>query len=164
MYIKISSLEIIGYSFKLYDLQRRQKFYKRLQIHIYSQEDLPISWKNSKQTITILSIIYIEFVAWYKTMRQAIQIKKNCAKFKSGRKHNKSQKLYCDNEATIFYSFNIKLSVAAKYIDIKYYIVKKYVQYQTIKFKHVITANAYEIRSLEDLYLVCVHKTCSRHG
>lgn len=79
----------------------------------------------------------------------------NCAKFKSGRKHNKSQKLYYDNEATIFYSFNIKLSVAAKYIDIKYYIVKKYVQYQTIKFKHVITANAYELRSLEDLYLVC---------
>jgi hypothetical protein len=62
--------------------------------------------------------MYIEFVICYETMRQTIYIKKNCAKFKSGRKHNKPQKLYCDNEPTIFYAFNIKLSVAAKYISI----------------------------------------------
>jgi hypothetical protein len=36
---------------------------------------------------------------------------------------SKPLKLYCNSEPTICYSYNNKLSVVAKHIDIKYYVV-----------------------------------------
>ena len=48
-------------------------------------------------------------------------------------------KLYCDNEPAICYAHNNKSSGAAKYIDIKFYIVKDKVQDHSIILEHVST-------------------------
>jgi hypothetical protein len=45
----------------------------------------------------------------------------------------------CDNEPAIQYSYNNKKSDAAKYINIKYYIVKEKIQYHTISLEHIST-------------------------
>jgi hypothetical protein len=47
----------------------------------------------------------------------------------------KPLRIYCDNEPTIFYSYN-KPSGAAKFIDIWCYFVKEKIQDQTIKVEH----------------------------
>jgi hypothetical protein len=63
--------------------------------------------------------------------------------------------LYCDNQPTMFYSSNNKPSVSAKYIDIKYHIVKDRVYDQTIKIEHIGTGFI-----LADP----LTESCSRHG
>ena len=51
----------------------------------------------------------------------------------------KPMRLYYDNEPAIFYAHN-KSSGAAKHIDIKFYVVKKQVQDETICLEHIRTS------------------------
>ena len=48
-------------------------------------------------------------------------------------------KLYCDNEPAVCYAHNNKSSGAAKYIDIKFYVVKDKVQDYSISLEHIST-------------------------
>jgi len=52
---------------------------------------------------------------------------------------HKQLKLYCDNNPVVCYAHNNKSSGAAKYIDIKYYVVKDKVQDHVISFDHIST-------------------------
>jgi hypothetical protein len=52
---------------------------------------------------------------------------------------HKPLKLYCDNNPAVQYAHNNKLSGAAKYIDIKYYVVKDKVRDQIINLEHIST-------------------------
>ena len=47
--------------------------------------------------------------------------------------------MYCDNEPAVFYAHNNKSSVAAKHINIKYYVVKERIQDHTISLEHIST-------------------------
>jgi hypothetical protein len=44
-----------------------------------------------------------------------------------------------NNEPSLFYPYNNKLSGVAKFIDIKRYVVNKKIQDQTIKIEHIRT-------------------------
>jgi hypothetical protein len=48
-------------------------------------------------------------------------------------------KLYCDNETTVLYAHNNKKIRAAKHINIRFYVIKKKIQDQTISLKHIST-------------------------
>jgi hypothetical protein len=48
-------------------------------------------------------------------------------------------KLYCDNNPTVQYAHNNKSSGAAKYIDIKYCVVKDKVRDHVISLEHIST-------------------------
>jgi hypothetical protein len=48
-------------------------------------------------------------------------------------------KLYCDNESTLLYAHNNKKTKAAKHINIRFYVVKKKIQDQTISLEHIST-------------------------
>ena len=65
--------------------------------------------------------------------------KEICTRIESGRQHKKTLKLYYDNELAVFYAHNNKSSGAAKYMDIKFYVVKEQVQNQTICLEHIRT-------------------------
>jgi hypothetical protein len=49
----------------------------------------------------------------------------------------KSLKIYCNNEPAVQYSYNYKKSDVAKYINIKYYIVKEKIQNHIISLEHI---------------------------
>ncbi|KAJ1277321.1 hypothetical protein BS78_05G285900 [Paspalum vaginatum] len=68
----------------------------------------------------------------YEATGQALWLKKFVPGLKVVDSIEKPLKLYCDNEPAISYSYNNKLSNAAKYIDTKFYVVKEKVQDQTI--------------------------------
>ena len=51
----------------------------------------------------------------------------------------KPLKLYCDNNPVVCYAHNNKSSGAAKYIDIKYYVVKDKVWDHIIRLEHIST-------------------------
>jgi hypothetical protein len=48
-------------------------------------------------------------------------------------------KLYCDNETTVLYAHNNKKIKAVKHINIRFYVIKKKIQDQTISLKHIST-------------------------
>ena len=52
---------------------------------------------------------------------------------------NKPLKLYCDNNPAVCYAHNNKSSGAAKYINIKYYVVKDKVWDNIISLEHIRT-------------------------
>ena len=52
---------------------------------------------------------------------------------------HKPLKLYCDNNLAVWYVHNNKSSGAAKYIDIKYYVVKDKVRDHIISLEHIKT-------------------------
>ena len=52
----------------------------------------------------------------------------------------KPLKLYCGNEPAVFCAHNNKSSGAAKYINIKFYVVKEQVQDETFCLEHVRTS------------------------
>ena len=52
---------------------------------------------------------------------------------------HKPLKLYCDNNLAVCYAHNNKSSVAAKHIDIKFYVVKDKVWDHSISLKHIST-------------------------
>jgi hypothetical protein len=52
---------------------------------------------------------------------------------------HKPLKLYCNNNPAVQYAHNNRSSGAAKYIDIKYYVVKDKVRDQIINLEHIST-------------------------
>jgi hypothetical protein len=51
----------------------------------------------------------------------------------------RSLKLYCDNEPTVLYAHNNKKTKVAKHINVRFYVVKEKIQYQTINLEHIST-------------------------
>jgi hypothetical protein len=48
-------------------------------------------------------------------------------------------KLYCDNEPAVLYAHNNKKIKTTKHINIRFYVVKKKIQDQTISLEHIGT-------------------------
>ena len=129
MYRRSDSLHIEGYTDSDYAGDDR----KSTSGYIFTLVRGAISWKSSKQTITILSTIYVEFVAYYEATEHVNWLKKFMPGLKVVDNIHKSLKLYCDNNLAICYAHNNKSSDAAKHIDIKYIIVKDKVRDHVIK-------------------------------
>ena len=98
-----------------------------------------ISWRSAKQSIVASSTMYAEFIACYEAMGQALWLKKFIPNLKVVDCISRPLKMYCDNEPAVFYAHNNKSSNATKTIEIKYYVMKDKVQYQTISLEHIRT-------------------------
>jgi hypothetical protein len=48
-------------------------------------------------------------------------------------------KLYCDNEPAVLYAHNNKKTKSVKHINIRFYVVKEKIQYQTISLEYIST-------------------------
>ena len=83
--------------------------------------------------------MYVEFVACYEATGQVNWLKKFIPGLKVVDDIYRPLKLYCDNNPAVQYAHNNKSSGAAKYIDIKYYVVKDKVQDHVISFDHIST-------------------------
>ena len=123
-----------------------------------------ISWKSSKQTITISSTIYAVFVACYEATWQVNWLKKFMPGLKVVDDIHRPLKLYCDNNPAVYYAHNNKSSGAAKHIDIKYYVVKDKVRDHIISLEHIRTEKMLADPLTKRLTTQRVQRTLSRHG
>jgi hypothetical protein len=123
MYKKSDSLEIVGYSdldfVGCLDTDRSTLGY------VFKLVGGAISWSSSKQTVMTSSTMYVEFVACYEVVGQAMWLKKFVPDLRMAYNIEKPLKLYCDNEPTILYAHNNKKTKAAKHINIRFYVVKE---------------------------------------
>jgi hypothetical protein len=83
------------------------------------------------------SMMYAEFVACYKVMRQAMWLNKFVPSLRVIDNIKIPLKLYCDNEPALLYSHNNKKTKAVKHINIRFYALKEKIQDQTISLEHI---------------------------
>jgi hypothetical protein len=137
MYERSDSLEIVGYSdsdFVGYlDTDRFTSGY------VFKLAGGAISWSSSKHTVMTSSTMYAEFVVCYEAVGQAMWLKKFVPGLRVVDSIEIPLKLYCDNEPAVFYAHNNKKTKAVKHINIRFYIVKKKIQDQTISLEHIST-------------------------
>jgi hypothetical protein len=134
-YERSDNLEIVGYSdFTGYlDTDRSTSGY------VFKLAGGAISWSSSKQTVITSSTMYVEFVACYEVVGQAMWLKKFMFGLRVVDSIERSLKLYCDNEPAILYAHNNKKIKAVKHINIRFYVVKEKIQDQTISLEHIST-------------------------
>jgi hypothetical protein len=87
--------------------------------------------------------MYAEFVACYEATGQVNWLKKFIPGLKMVDDISRPLQLYCDNELAVMYAHNNKISGAAKYIDIKYYVVKDKVRDQIINLEYISTVKIF---------------------
>jgi hypothetical protein len=136
-YERSDSLKIVGYSnldfVGCLDTDRSTSGY------VFKLAGGAISWSSSKQTVMILSTVYVEFVACYGAVGQAMWLKKFIPDLRVVDNIERPLKLYCDNEPAVLYAHNNKKIKAVKHINIRFYIVKEKIQDQTISLEHIST-------------------------
>jgi hypothetical protein len=96
-----------------------------------------ISWSSSKQTVMTSSMMYVEFIACYEAVGQAMWLKKFVHNLRVIDSIERPLKLYCDNEPAVLYAHNNKKTNAVNHINIRFYIVKEKIQDQTISLEHI---------------------------
>jgi hypothetical protein len=134
-YRRSDSLQIVGYSDFYYAGDDR----KSTSRYVFTLAGGAISWRSSKQIVTTSSTMYAEFVACYLATGQVNWLKKFIPGLKLVDDIYRPLKLYYDNNPTVQYAHNNKSSGAAKYIDIKYYIVKDKVRDHVISLEYIST-------------------------
>jgi hypothetical protein len=136
-YERSYSLEIVGYLDSDFagclDTDRSTSGY------IFKLTCGSISWSSSKQTVMTSSTMYAEFVACYEAVGQAMWLKKFVPDLRVVDSIERSLKLYRDNEPTVLYAHNNKKTKTVKHINIRFYVVKEKIQYQTISLEHIST-------------------------
>jgi hypothetical protein len=120
-YERSDSLEIVGYSdfVGCLDIDRSTSAY------VFKLTGGAISWSSSKQTVMTSSTMYAKFVACYEAVGQVIWLKKFVPGLRVVDSIERPLKLYCDNEPAVLYTHNNKKTKAAKYINIRFYVVKE---------------------------------------
>jgi hypothetical protein len=136
-YERSDSLEIVGYSDS--DFADYLNTDRSMLGYVFKLAGGVISWSSSKQTIMTSSTIYVEFVAYYKVVGQAMWLKKFVPSLRVVDSIERSLKLYCDNEPVVRYAHNNKKTKATKHINIRFYVVKEKIQDQTISLEHIST-------------------------
>jgi hypothetical protein len=136
-YRKSDSLYLEGYSDSDFvgDVNDR----KSTSGYVFTLAGGAISWKSSKQTVTVSSTMYAEFVACYEATGQVNWLKKFMSGFKVVDDIHRPLKLYRDNEPVVTYAHNNRSSNTVKHIDIKFYVVKDKVRDHAISLGHVST-------------------------
>jgi hypothetical protein len=99
-YERSDSLEIVGYSDSDFmgclDTDRSTSGY------VFKLTGGAISWSISKQTVMTPSTMYVEFVACYEALEQAIWLKKFVSGLRVVDNIERPLKLYCDNDQQCF--------------------------------------------------------------
>ena len=70
----------------------------------------------------------------------------------------------CDNQSTVFFCANDKLSGASKYIDLKYRVVKDRNRDRTIKIEDVSTTANIADPLTKRFITIPLSETCPRYG
>src|SRR5262249_48966818 len=122
VYRHVDQLEVIGYSDSnfvdcLDDLRSTFGY-------IFLLARGAVSWKSVKQTIIASSTMQAEFVACYGAATQAAWLKSLISRLLIVNSISKPLRIYCDNNADVFFSKNNKSYSGSKYMKIKYLTVR----------------------------------------
>jgi hypothetical protein len=122
MHKKTDNLEVISYSNT--DFAGCVGSQKSTSDYVFTLTNGAISWKSSKQRHTTFSTMYDEFIACYEALGKVMWLKKIILDLRVINSISKPLTIDCDNKVVVFFSHNNKSSGAAKYIDLRYLVVR----------------------------------------
>lgn len=134
-YHKNDDLEVIGYIDS--DLAGCKDDCRSTSGYIFFLGEGAISWKSAKQTIRSTSTMQAEFIGCYEAMKQAVWLRNFIGQMGVVDSISRPLKIFCDNEAAVFFSKNNKRTSASRLMDVKYLVVRDRVKDKEIIIEHV---------------------------
>ena len=87
-----------------------------------------MSWRNAKQSVTTSSTMEVEYVTCHEVTRHAVWLRNFIRDLGVVDSIERPIMMYCDNIAATSFSNNLKGTPGARYIDVKYFVVKEKVE------------------------------------
>lgn len=139
VYRQVKNLELVGYT----DSDFAGNFpdsNKSTSGYVFMLAGGAIAWKTGKQKLISTSTMQAEFIAAYEGVCQGLWIR-NFLLYTEVLSSLVSDalKIYCDNEAAVFFSKNCKRSNNSKHIDLEYYSVRQRVKRGEIRVLDIDT-------------------------
>ena len=100
-----------------------------------------VSWRSAKKSVTTSLIMEAEYVACYEATRHAVWLQNFIRDFGVFESIERPIMMYCDNNAMMSFSNNLKGTPGEMYIDVKYFVVKEKVEKDLITVVHTPTYN-----------------------
>lgn len=116
---RVDNLEIVRYS--NFDLASCVNDGKYTSSYIFMLPGGVISWKSKKKTLVASSIMQAEFISCYAASSHVVWLRNLVTELCIVDFIARTLNLYCDNNATIFYSKNDKTSRGFKHLESKYF-------------------------------------------
>ena len=138
-YRKMENLEVLGYTNS--NFAGCSDDLKSTSGYIFMMAWGAISWKSVKQTLRASSTMQAEFVACYGAATQAFWLKNFISGLLVVDSISRPIKIFCDNNAVVFFSKNNKSSKGSKHIELKYLTVRDLVKNEDIMVEHIDTTN-----------------------
>ena len=98
-----------------------------------------ISWKSAKQTLIASSTKAAEFIACFEASNHGIWMLNFVTGLRIVDTIERPLKIFCNNNSTVLYSNNNRISANSKHINIKFLIVKERVQSGQLSIQHIGT-------------------------
>ncbi|TQE08250.1 hypothetical protein C1H46_006217 [Malus baccata] len=137
VYGRDDSLELVGFTDS--DLAGDMDERKSTGGYIFKLNGGAVSWKSAKQTIISTSTMEAEFVACFEGMKQTVWLRNFIADMKIVDSVKRPVKMYCDNNAAVFFSKNNKRTSASRLMDVKFLKVREKVKKGEIEIQYLST-------------------------
>lgn len=130
-------LELVGFTDS--DLAGDMDERKSTGGYIFKLNGGAVSWKSAKQTIISTSTMEAEFVACFEGMKQAVWLRNFIANMKIVDSVKRPMKMFCDNNADVFFSKNNKMTSTSRLMDVKFLKVREKVKKGEIEIQYLST-------------------------
>ena len=139
VYRQVKNLELMSYTDSDF-AGKYPKSKKSTSGYIFMLAGGAIAWKTMKQSLIATSTMEVEFIAIYEGVCEGIRIKNFLIETNVLSSIVSSPlKMFCDNEAAVFFSGNSKRSNNSKHTGLKYFSVRQRVKRKDIIVEHIGT-------------------------
>ena len=107
--------------------------------YIFIMERGVVSCWSAKQFVIASSTVEAEYVACYEATRHAVWLWNFIHDLGVVDSIEKPIMMYCDNTVAVSFSNNLKRTLGARYINVKYFVVRKKVEEGLITVVHTLT-------------------------
>jgi len=136
-YRRGTKLEMIGYSDS--DFTGCRDTAKSTSAYIFTFAGGAVSWRSSRQDITVDSTMYAESIACYEAAKHARWLKTLVGEMEIVESISRPLTVFCDNEAAIQHIRNNKITKRNKHHDVKYRMTGEYVEQKIIDVQYIST-------------------------
>ncbi|PRQ43311.1 putative RNA-directed DNA polymerase [Rosa chinensis] len=134
-YRKSDELEVVGYTDS--DLAGCKDDRRSTSGYIFFLAGGAISWKSGKQTVRSTSTMQAEFIGCFEATKQAVWLRNFIGQMRVVDSISRPLKMFCDNEAAVFFSKNNKRTSASRLMDVKYLVVRDKVKDKEITIEYI---------------------------
>ncbi|GKV41844.1 hypothetical protein SLEP1_g49325 [Rubroshorea leprosula] len=141
VYRRVENLEVVGFTDT--DFAGCTDNRKSTTGYIFMLLGGAISWKSSKQSIPVASTMEVEVITYFEAGGHAKWLRNFATELKVIDSIYKALKIYCDNSSTVSFSKSTKNTNGAKFIELKYFKIRLWVDNGDTEYEHIGTEDMF---------------------